>query len=84
MTTDEIAVMLGYDDSKHLEENIENYGEPLDKWWSVIKVLVKNYDIVPHVVKPKETFVCIICNEEMEVGEQCCYENMSCPSYTGK
>ena len=50
MTTDEIAVKLGYGDTKHLEDNIANYGEPLDTWWALIKNLVNNYDIIPRVV----------------------------------
>lgn len=47
------------------------------------KVIKSNYNI-PVVVQPKETFICKLCDEEMEVGEQCGYENMSCPNYTGK
>ena len=45
---------------------------------------VKNNDLLHIVVEPKDTFICKLCNEEMEVGEQCGYENMSCPNYTGK
>lgn len=40
--------------------------------------------ILYNVVEPKETFICNICDEEMEVGEQCGYDEGSCPSYTGK
>ncbi len=48
MTTDEIAVKLGYDDAKNLEDSIALYGEPLNAWWDIIKHLVNNYDIIPH------------------------------------
>ena len=33
---------------------------------------------------PKGTFTCTICGDDMEEGEQCGYENVSCPNYTGK
>jgi hypothetical protein len=36
------------------------------------------------VVEPKGAFICTICNEDMEEGEQCGFEEMSCPNYTGK
>lgn len=40
MKLEEVAIALGYDDVDHLERNIELYGEPLIKWWSVIQQLV--------------------------------------------
>jgi len=33
---------------------------------------------------PKETFTCTLCGDEMEKGEQCGYEELSCPNYIGK
>ena len=63
MTTDEIAEKLGYYDTKHLEDNIANYGEPLDTWWAVIKNLVNNYDIIPHVSN------CVKCGEREGKGK---------------
>lgn len=49
MTLDEIAVKLGYDDTKHLEDNIENYGEPLGKWWEVMQEVASNTEIIGNV-----------------------------------
>ena len=40
MNLDEAAKRLGYVDAEHVEKNIENYGEPLTEWWSLLKELV--------------------------------------------
>jgi len=38
---EEFAKKLGYPNVENLEANIENYGEPLLKWWDVIKSITK-------------------------------------------
>jgi len=41
-------------------------------------------DALVSVSLPKETFTCTLCGDEMEKGEQCGYEELSCPNYMGK
>lgn len=36
MKLDNIARKLGYSDAKNLQENIDAYGEPLQKWWDLL------------------------------------------------
>lgn len=53
---DEIAKELGYTDKAHLEQNIEAYGEPLDKWWSLIQKIANE--------SPIQNVVCSTCGSD--------------------
>ena len=68
------------DDNNDTTTHFNRFQNSID----VVERELNKNDIIPDVVEPKETFICKLCDEEMEVGEQCGYENMSCPNYTGK
>ena len=64
---------IHHETKQSYDKDIELYIDHLEKQLSLLDVSL-----------PKETFTCTICGDEMEEGEQCGYEDMNCPNYTGK